>query len=308
MPPEVPGDAPGPAASAPPTTSGGPLVSLRGVDFAYGHRRALAGIDLEAGPGATAVLGPNGSGKSTLLRLIATVVTTATGTVRIAGADPRRAADRVAIRRRLGYQPQSDALPHRLRVVDHLDYVAALCEITPRRLRRRWTAWALEMVGLTDVAAERIARLSGGMRRRLLFAQALLGGPDLLVCDEPLASLDAAWRSRLTTLLTHRAAEATVVVATHHADELAAVCHRVVVLDGGKVAFRGTPAELAERAQGRAWDVTRPPPAGAAARAVGPGRWRLVAERPPPGAHPATPSVHDGYLVVTGSVDAGAAP
>ncbi len=280
----------------------GPVLSLNGVGHSYGPRQALEGIDLVLDPGATAVLGPNGSGKTTLLRLVATVTTPTTGSVLVDGLDPGRPPDRVTIRRRLGYQPQGDALPRRLRLVDHLDYVAALHEIGPRRLRRRWVSWALGVVGLGDLAGERIQRLSGGMRRRLLFAQALLGGPDLLVLDEPLASLDAAWRSRLTSVIAERAAGSTVLVATHHADELAAVCHRVVVLDRGRLVFRGRPDELAERARGRVWDLERPPTPSEPARAVGPGRWRLVADRPPPGAVPAEPSVHDGYLAVVGSV------
>ena len=247
--------------------------------------------------GTTAVLGPNGAGKSTLLRLLATVNAPASGSLHIDGVSTDDPIGRTAARRRLGYVAQQDGLPPRMRVHEYLDYVGALKEIGPDRLRRRWAAWALERVELTDVRDARISTLSGGMQRRLTIAQALLGGPDLLVLDEPLTSLDAEHRSRVTTLIAGLASEATVVVATHHADELAAICRRIVVLDAGRVVFDGAPDELARRAEGHVWEASEADPY-ATCRAIGPERFRCVGGTVPDGAESAEPGVADGYLAV----------
>ncbi len=274
-----------------------PVLALDSLTQQYGSKPVLSVQSVVIDGGATAVLGPNGSGKSTLLRLVATVNEPLSGSIRVAGLDPGDAVERIAIRRRLGYVAQHDGLPDRMRVHEYCDYVCALKEIGPGRLRRRWTNWVLDRVALSDQRGERIGTLSGGMRRRLSVAQALLGGPDLLVLDEPLTSLDAEQRGEVTRLLVELANEATIVVATHHADEMAAVCHRVLVLADGRVAFDGRPTDLANRANGHVWEATAPDQT-AACRAIGPNRFRCVAASVPTGATPAEPTVADGYLAV----------
>lgn len=124
-----------------------PTVALRGLTQRFGPNVALQVSELTLGPGSTAVLGANGSGKSTLCCLVATVATPETGSVRVGGLDPRDPDQRIAIRRRLGYQTQSGALPARMRVDTFYDYVGALKEITDSRARRRWTHWALDGMG-----------------------------------------------------------------------------------------------------------------------------------------------------------------
>lgn len=204
---------------------------------------------LVLGPGTTAVLGRNGSGKSTLLRLLATAERVQTGTVTIGGLDTADEAARVLVRRRLGYLGQADGLPPRMPVVDFLDYVGVLKELAEAD-RRRWAWWALSRLELVDVADRRIRTLSGGVRRRVALAQALLGGPELLVLDEPEISLDLEQRHRLAALLAEQGERATVVVATHQPD-LAAGFDHVVVLDRGVVRFTGPPARLAALGDGR---------------------------------------------------------
>ncbi|MEM8706754.1 MAG: ABC transporter ATP-binding protein [Actinomycetota bacterium] len=275
----------------------GPTLLASGLRQAAGSTTLLELDQLHVDGGTIAVLGPNGAGKSTMLRMLATVNPPTAGTLHLEGIDALDPTGRVAVRRRLGYVAQRDGLPSRMRVQEYLDYVGALKEIGPERLRRRWAAWALERVELTDVRRDRISTLSGGMQRRLTIAQALLGGPDYLVLDEPLTSLDAEHRSRITSLLVGLADQATVVIATHHADELAAVCRRVVVLDAGRIVFDGGPDDLAARAIGRVWDAATPDPY-ATCRAIGPDRHRCVGGAVPDGAEPAEPSVADGYVAV----------
>jgi ABC-2 type transport system ATP-binding protein len=273
----------------------GPSIALHGIQHRYGPADALAVDRLVFEAGSTAVLGPNGSGKSTLLRLLATVAEIQSGSIRIDGLDPEDQLERTAIRRRLGYVAQRDGLPPRMKAGAFCDYVGALKEIDSARLRRRWTTWALERVGLSSVVDDRIGSLSGGMQRRLAIAQALLGGPDLLILDEPLAGLDGEQRAEIGNLLVSLSESTTVICATHHAEELAGLCRRVVVVDGGQPIFVGTPATLAERATGRVWEATEQTP-GAVCRAVGPGRFRCVGESPPVDAGPVAPTVADGYL------------
>ena len=263
----------------------------------FGSKLALSIDKLSLKGGVTAVLGPNGAGKSTLLRVVATVSASGGG-LRIDGATvDAGGASLSAVRCRLGYGPQTEGLPPRMRVHDYLDYVASLKEIGPARLRRRWISYVLSLVELSHSQSHRISTLSGGEQRRLVISQALLGDPKLLVLDEPLTALDAEQRSRMVTLIAERGADATVVVATHHGDELAAVCGRVLVLNEGQLVFDGTPERLAGVAAGRTWESSVKP-AGAHARAVGPGRYRCVGDAVPDGGEAVEPSVADGYVAL----------
>ena len=273
-----------------------PTIAVTGLTHRYGSKPALELEDLVVAPGATVVLGPNGSGKSTLMRLLATVSGVQSGSLRIDGLDPSVFGERTAIRRRLGYQTQSGALPPSMRVDAFCDYVGSLKEIAGVRNRRRWTRWVLSRVGLDEVAHERIRTLSGGMQRRVALAQALIGLPDLLLLDEPMTSLDSEQRANVAGIVGERAAEGTVIVTTHHPDDVAAVCNHVLVLLRGRIVFSGTPAELSERARGFVWE-TDSIPAGSSSRSVGAGRHRCVSPEPPNGADLVEPTLQDGYTL-----------
>lgn len=276
-----------------------PLIVINDLRYAYGGTPVLDLERLIIRPGTTAILGPNGAGKTTLLRIVATVASVQRGTVVIDGADIAAPEHRLALRRRLGYVSQLDNLPRRMRVNEYCDYVAALKEIGPRRLRNRWTAHILGEVGLGTHGEDRISSLSGGMRRRLVLAQSLLGHPELLVLDEPLVSLDAEHRSSVVRLVAASASTRTTIVATHHSDEMAAVCQNVMVLLGGRLVFVGSPSELAAKAIGQVWETPVYPGPHfhqSAVRALGPDRFRVVGACPESGAA-VDPTVHDGYLM-----------
>ena len=273
-----------------------PVIAITDVTHRYGDTTVLDLPRLVIPPGTSALLGPNGAGKTTLLRLLATVSTAQTGSILVDGVDLADPDGRLSVRRRLGFAMQDDRLPERMRVAEFCDYVAALKELTPRRRRSRWTNWVLHEVGLAEVAAQRISSLSGGMRRRLMMAQALLGHPDVLILDEPLVSLDAEHRSRSVRSIAASADRRTTVVATHHADELGAICRHVIVLFGGRLAFAGPPDELAAQATGRVFESPVPID-HPSTRALGPDRFRVVDVTPPEG-RPVEPTVHDGYLAV----------
>ena len=275
-----------------------PRLVTEGLTKRYGATRAVDGIDLDVTGGITGVLGPNGSGKSTLLQMLATVLRPDGGRIDIDGRDPATPADRLEIRRRLGYLPQDPGLYPNFTAFDLVDYVAVLKEITVRDARRDEVRRVLAQVGLTDVMHRRIRTLSGGMRQRVALAAALLGAPPLLVLDEPANGLDPDQRIALRTILSAAGHHGTVLVATHQTSEVAAFCQRVIVLLAGHVRFVGTPHDLARQADGRVWRDDRPHPGALQWWTEPDGSTRCVGE-PPAGAELVPPTIDDGYLLLT---------
>jgi ABC-2 type transport system ATP-binding protein len=275
------------------------FVSTRSLTKTYRGAPALAGVDLDLGVGITGLLGPNGAGKTTMLRIVATALAPTAGEVRILGLDPGSPSERTEIRRRLGYVPQELGLYDNFSAFDFVDYVAILKEHTDRRARHDEVRRVLDDVDLGDVRAKKIRRLSGGMKRRVTLAQALLGDPRLLVLDEPTVGLDPEQRLRFRQVISHQAEDRCVVLSTHMTEDVEALCDRVIVLDHGQVAFDGTPLALARLAEGRVWIADRPDPAAIVSWRSGDGRHRMVGD-PPTGAELLPSTVQDGYLVLNG--------
>jgi ABC-2 type transport system ATP-binding protein len=274
-------------------------VRADGLSRRYGSIQALDAVDLTLERGITGLLGPNGAGKTTLLSILATVSEPDAGRVSVLGLDPRDGAERVEIRRLLGYLPQELGYHRHFTVAAFLDYVAILKEITDRRRRAEEVARVLAITGLADRARSRIRALSGGMRQRLGIAQALLGGPDLLILDEPTAGLDPEQRLRFRELLSDLPGDPAIVLSTHQADDIAAICPQVVVLLQGRVHFSGTPAALAGTAAGRVWAADERDSHAHLSWRGGDGRWRHIGEHQPGGAELVTPTVEDGYLLLS---------
>ncbi len=274
-------------------------VRASGVSRRYGATQALDQVELTIEPGITGLLGPNGAGKTTLLSILATVNEPDSGQVSVFGWDPRDATERLEIRRRLGYLPQELGYHRHFTVAAFLNYVAILKEITDRRSRAEEVARVLAAVGLEHRARTRIRALSGGMRQRLGIAQALLGQPELLILDEPTAGLDPEQRLRFRELLSGLPGDPVILLSTHQADDIAAICPSVIVLLQGCVQFAGAPAELAAAAAGRVWAADERDPRAHLSWRGTDGRWRLVGDEPPAGAEFVTPTIEDGYLVLS---------
>jgi len=272
---------------------------VTGLRKRFGSTVALDGIDAAFGPGVNGLLGPNGAGKTTLLRILATVLPLDEGIADVLGADPTTGDGRLAVRRRLGYLPQEPGFHRHFSAFDFVDYVAILKEWADRKPRHDEVRRVLTLVGLEAVMHKRIRQLSGGMRRRVGIAQALLGQPDLLILDEPTAGLDPEQRLRFRELLGTEAAKATVLLSTHQTDDVAALCQRVVVLLEGQVRFAGTPTALAAIASDRVWLASDRDLTAELAWVTGEGRIRHIGD-PPTGAQLVEPTVEDGYLLLAG--------
>ncbi len=211
-------------------------LELKGVGKAYGRKRVLQDVSLTFEPGLALLVGPSGSGKSTLLRLIATAERPNKGAISWNG--------RGGLRRTLGYAPQAVDLPEDLTAREFAMHIAALKGLDLGQADTQFGA-ITDAIGLHADINNRIASFSGGMRRRLVFAQALLGEPRLLALDEPTAELAGETARKLGALIVERArAGAIVVMTTHLADELAPHARTVLRVENGAVV--PAPARVAE--------------------------------------------------------------
>ncbi len=205
-------------------------------------RDAVNGLSLVLGRGVHGLLGPNGAGKTTLIRTLATVQSPTSGTLSLLGTPA--GGKLKPVRRRLGYLPQHFGYYKRFKVREFVEYLAWLKEMPPALIPKA-VREALERVGLSDRAEDRMKSLSGGMVRRVGIAQAIVNDPEILLLDVPTAGLDPAQRLRFRALLGELGTDACVVVSTHLVEDVAAACTDVVLLAEGKLVFQGTPAQLA---------------------------------------------------------------
>lgn len=281
-------------------------IEINGLHQRFGRVVALHSVDLTVPGGMFGLLGTNGAGKTTLMRILAGVLLPTAGRVRVGGHDLATRRGRVEVQRRLGYLPQDLGLYPDLTAREFLDYVGLLKGLDDTAARRRQVGELLELVGLADVADRRLKGFSGGMRRRVGIAQALLGDPALLVVDEPTAGLDPEERVRFRTLLAGLAGDRTVLLSTHIVEDVAQTCRQVAVMTAGRVVYQGAVADLARRAEGATWEVTlppgAPPPDGVVVSAVSDAdgtRYRVVTPAAPgPDAVPVAPTLEDGYVAL----------
>ena len=270
---------------------------LENVSKTYGRTVALHPTTLDLGHGVIGLLGPNGAGKTTMLRLLSTVLAPDAGRVTVAGHDVTGShAARTAARRGIGYLPQEVVFPRGMTAFGFLDYIAVLKEWRDTPRRHEEVRRVLALVDLAERARTKVKALSGGQRRRLAIAQALLGTPQLLILDEPTTGLDPEQRASLRRLVS--AVPGTVLLSTHQTEDVAALCDRVIVLDAGQVHFDGTVPELLATAAGL---VHQGPSAAAGAVQTwrtGTGLVRSVGGVPAIDSTAVDPTVEDAYLLL----------
>jgi ABC-2 type transport system ATP-binding protein len=280
-------------------------ICITGLSKVYkGRVVALQDIDLTIGTGMYGLLGPNGAGKTTLLRILATLLRPTTGRATVGGYDVADGREKWQVRAMLGYLPQELALYGDLSALEFLDFVGGLKRLGGPAERQRQAWRVLEWVGLQQDARRRLKTFSGGMKRRVGIAQALLGDPAVLIVDEPTAGLDPQERVRLRSFLAGLARERLILLSTHIVEDVAQTCARLAVLNRGRLLFAGTDRELVARGQGVAWEVQAPDYAPrpddivvAMLRDGASTRHRvLAATRPHPEARALSPSLEDSYL------------
>jgi zinc transport system ATP-binding protein len=230
------------------TLDDAPVLDLRHASFGYGERAVVTDVDLTVRRGEiVAVLGANGSGKSTLMKGILSLNDQLAGSVRLFGEPAEEFHDRA----RIGYVPQRHTLSSSVRATaeeivntGRLPRLGLLGRL--KATDRQIVARALEVVGLADRAGTEVSTLSGGQQRRVLIARALAGQADVLIMDEPTAGVDVASQHVLSDVLARLVArDVTMLVVTHELGALERLLTRIIVLDGGRVTFDGTPRRYA---------------------------------------------------------------
>jgi lipooligosaccharide transport system ATP-binding protein len=219
------------------------LIQARGLSKRFGDLVAVDSIDFEVLRGeCMGFLGPNGAGKTSTIRMICCASPVGGGELRVLGMDPATHARE--IKARLGAVPQEDNLDTDLTVLENLLAYARYFDIKrPEAVERAWAA--LDTMALTDKAAAKIDALSGGMKRRLTVARALISRPELLVLDEPTTGLDPQARHLFWQRLRQLKREGlTMLLTTHYMEEAAQLCDRVIVMDHSQIIARGTPRDL----------------------------------------------------------------
>jgi lipooligosaccharide transport system ATP-binding protein len=221
------------------------VVVARGLTKRFGEFEAVRGIDIVVGERECfGFLGPNGAGKTTTMRMISCTYPPTAGELTVLGMPVARGRD---IRRRMGVVPQENNLDEEVSVVDNLLIYAKYFDI-PRRIARPSAEELLHFVALYDKRDWRIDRLSGGMKRRLLVARALINEPELLILDEPTTGLDPQARHLVwEKLRSLKRQGVTLVLTTHYMDEAAQLCDRLVIMHEGRVLVEGSPRELVLR-------------------------------------------------------------
>jgi len=277
------------------------IAVLDRVTKSYGGAVALHPISLNLEAGVIGLLGPNGAGKTTLLRVLSSAMAPSGGRIVVAGHETTGSvAERTAARRRIGYLPQEVVFPRGMTAFGFLEYVAVLKEWSVEHERRAEVRRVLALVGLDERATVKVRRLSGGQRRRLAIAQAMIGSPDLLILDEPTTGLDPEQRASLRSILS--SVDGAVLLSTHQTEDVSALCDRVVVLDAGHVRFDGAVSELLATANGQVHVGPEESIGAVHAWRTGAGRLRSVGGEPRPESTPVEPTVEDAYLLLRSRV------
>ncbi len=218
-------------------------LAARGLKKSYGDFEAVKGVDFQVYRGECfGFLGPNGAGKTTTMKVIYGAAIPTGGELKVVGLDVRRAEREV--KRRIGVVPQENNLDEDLKVKENLLVYGRYFDL-PRKLVRKRAAELLEFVQLQDKADAKVEQLSGGMKRRLLIARALINDPDLVVLDEPTTGLDPQARHLVWDKLRELTGEGkTLVLTTHYMDEAAQLCDRLCIMEGGRIIVEGRPREM----------------------------------------------------------------
>ncbi|MDF2539046.1 MAG: yxlF 7 [Herbinix sp.] len=226
-------------------------ITIEKLNKFYGKKQALKDIDLTINQGMFGLLGRNGAGKTTLMKVLATLLQKNNGNVTVCGVPITEAA---AIRRMTGYLPQEFSMYANMTVYEAMDYLGVLSGLTKAQ-RKDEISKLLMKVNLQKNMRTKVKALSGGMKRRLGIAQAILHDPKVLIVDEPTAGLDPEERVRFRNLLSEIAQDRIVILSTHIVGDIEATCENIAVLDEGEIIYQGTVSDLVEAARGKIYSA-----------------------------------------------------
>ncbi|HOY51448.1 MAG TPA: ABC transporter ATP-binding protein [Prolixibacteraceae bacterium] len=229
-------------------------ISIENLNKIYTNGNwALKDINLEIPNGMFGLLGPNGAGKSSLMRILVTLMKPSSGKVTVNGRYDLM-KNRREIRAMLGYLPQDFRFFAKLKTWEFLDYTARLAGMKNKVHRQEAVDRMLEEVGLFEARDRNANRLSGGMKRRLGIAQALINDPKIIIVDEPTTGLDPEERIRFRNLLSNISTrDVIIILSTHIVGDISSTCENVALLNRGKLAFTGSPSDLVREAEGKVW-------------------------------------------------------
>ena len=224
-------------------------IQIKDLDKYYGKKQALNHINLTIHQGMFGLLGRNGAGKTTLMKTLATLLEKQKGEIRICGIPVEETA---RVRKMIGYLPQDFSMYPNMTVYEAMDYLGVLSGMSKEKRKQRIPV-LLEQVNLQNDSRKKVRALSGGMRRRLGIAQAILHDPKVLIVDEPTAGLDPEERVRFRNLLCEIAEKRIVILSTHIVGDIEATCENLAVMDQGKILYHGTVEALIELAKDKVY-------------------------------------------------------
>ncbi len=226
-------------------------IEIKNLSKNYGKKQALDHVNLTISKGMFGLLGRNGAGKTTLMKTLVTLLKKQQGSITICGIPVEETAE---IRKIVGYLPQDFSMYPNMTVYEAMDYLGVLSGMSKEERRKRIPK-LLKRVNLQDDRGKKVKALSGGMRRRLGIAQAILHNPKVLIVDEPTAGLDPEERVRFRNLLSEIAEERIVILSTHIVGDIEATCENIAVMDQGKILFKGTVEDFLSLAENKVYTV-----------------------------------------------------
>lgn len=278
-------------------------IEIKNLSKSFGQKQALKNINLKIGKGMFGLLGPNGAGKTTLMKTITTLTKKSKGELLVCGIPIEQCSK---VRSVIGYLPQDFSMYGNMSAYEALEYLAILSGMGKQE-RRKKIPMMLEKVNLGNQMKTKVKAMSGGMKRRLGIAQAIIHDPRVIVVDEPTAGLDPEERVRFRNLLCEIARDKVVILSTHIVGDIEATCENIAVLNEGELLYQGTVSQLLSKVEGNVYTaeistmelkriqesflVTGILTSGSSANI------KIVAqELPMKAAKPCTPDVEDAYM------------
>lgn len=227
------------------------MLEISNLTKKYGDKIALNNFTYTFTKGVYGLLGPNGAGKSTLMNILVDGIKRTDGSIKYNGTEISKMGAKY--RNIIGYVPQQQGMYETFTAEEFLNYIGNLKGIDKKELKAKISE-VLEFVNLEDVRKKKIGGFSGGMKQRILMAQALLNNPEILILDEPTAGLDPKERIRIRNLVAKISMDKTVIIATHIVSDIEFIAGNIIMLDKGNIIKAGTPSELLKEIDGRVYE------------------------------------------------------